>query len=213
MDTPLTLHIVDADSRSRAEQARIVFELGHHAEVYSDLEELFSRPPRDGVIIVRQGFLEDGIKALMDRMADRGIWLPVIASEIDPQTDAVVQAMKEGALDYLRLPLDELRLARSLDQVLREATAHTEARRKLVEARRRVERLSKREREVLDWLSQGFSNKNIARQLGISPRTVEIHRANMMEKLQASHSADAVRLRLETELEDLTELAQRRRAH
>lgn len=213
MDAPLTLHIVDANSRSRAEQARVAFELGHHAEVYSDLEELFARAPRGGIIIVHQTFLEQGLRALMDRMADRGIWLPIIASAVDPHTDAVVQAIKEGALHYVRLPLDGMRLARCLEQVLREATAHTDARRKLIEARRRVERLSKREREVLDWLSQGLSNKNIARQLGISSRTVEIHRANMMEKLQASHSADAVRLRLETELDDLTELAQRRRAH
>ena len=62
-------------------------------------------------------------------------------------------------------------------------------------------RLSRREREVLDWLSEGSSNKAIARQLCISPRTVEIHRANMMSKLGARHAAEAVRLRLEAQIE------------
>ena len=57
--------------------------------------------------------------------------------------------------------------------------------------------LSPREREVLDWLTRGCSNKVIARELTISPRTVEIHRANMMSKLGARHSAEAIRLRLE----------------
>jgi len=70
----------------------------------------------------------------------------------------------------------------------------------MIEARSRIENLSTREREVLDWLAQGSSNKAIARELQISPRTVEIHRANMMSKLGASHAADAVRLRLEAEL-------------
>jgi DNA-binding CsgD family transcriptional regulator len=58
-----------------------------------------------------------------------------------------------------------------------------------------------REREVLDWLAEGSSNKAIARELDISPRTVEIHRANMMTKLGARHAAEAVRLKLEAKLE------------
>ncbi|WP_232366704.1 response regulator transcription factor [Alteripontixanthobacter muriae] len=75
----------------------------------------------------------------------------------------------------------------------------------MIEARGRLSALSGHEREVLDWLSRGSSNKNIARELDISPRTVEIHRANMMSKLGANHAADAVRLRLEAQLEDVQE--------
>ena len=71
----------------------------------------------------------------------------------------------------------------------------------MIEARDRISKLSAREREVLDWLAEGSSNKAIARELEISPRTVEIHRANMMNKLGARHAAEAVRLRLEAKLE------------
>ena len=67
----------------------------------------------------------------------------------------------------------------------------------MAEARSRIGRLTGREREVLDWLTAGRSNKAIAREMAISPRTVEVHRANMMGKLGARHPADAVRLRLE----------------
>jgi FixJ family two-component response regulator len=70
----------------------------------------------------------------------------------------------------------------------------------MIEARSLISCLSGREREVLDWLTRGSSNKVIARELDISPRTVEIHRANMMAKLGASHAAEAVRLKLEARL-------------
>lgn len=75
----------------------------------------------------------------------------------------------------------------------------------MIEARDRIATLSAREREVLDWLADGSSNKVIARELDISPRTVEIHRANMMNKLGANHAAEAVRLKLEAKIEPTIE--------
>ena len=119
----------------------------------------------------------------------------------DPATEKVVAAIKSGALDYLDLPIEPARLARSLSRVVAEAEARGMARRRLTDARRRVARLSGREREVLEWLALGSSNKVIARELGISPRTVEIHRANMMGKLGARHAAEAIRVWLQACLE------------
>ncbi len=121
--------------------------------------------------------------------------------DIAPGTARVVEAIKAGALDYLALPLDPERLEELIDRIDEEARAHSEARRRMIEARSRIEVLSAREREVLDWLAQGCSNKTIARELDISPRTVEIHRANMMAKLGAGHAAEAVRLRIEARLD------------
>jgi FixJ family two-component response regulator len=100
------------------------------------------------------------------------------------------------------LPLTEAEFVRMVAHVVADAGRHGEARRRLIEARQRIGTLSRGEREVLDWLSEGCSNKAIARALEISPRTVEIHRANMMEKLGATHSAEAVRLRLEARFDD-----------
>jgi two-component system, LuxR family, response regulator FixJ len=205
MEQRLKLHIVGGDSRLRAEQARLAFSLGHHAEVYSDLPELIDMNPGEGVIIACDGVLASGMDRLLDRLGNAGIWLPVIAASHAPDVDDVVQAIRAGALDYLRLPLTEAEFARMVAHVITDAGRHGEARRRLVEARQRIGTLSRREREVLEWLSAGCSNKAIARALDISPRTVEIHRANMMEKLGATHSAEAVRLRLEARFEDAME--------
>ncbi|MEO5706509.1 MAG: LuxR C-terminal-related transcriptional regulator [Alteraurantiacibacter sp.] len=201
MEQRLKLHITGGDSRLRAEHSRLAFELGHHAEVYSDLAELIDSHPRDGVIIACQNVLVGGVDRLLDRLGEAGIWLSVIAASNDPDVDDVVQAIRAGALDYLRLPLTREEFARMAAHVASDGGRHGEARRRLIEARQRLGMLSRREREVLDWLSEGCSNKAIARALEISPRTVEIHRANMMDKLGATHAADAVRLRLEARIE------------
>jgi len=201
MEHPITLHIVDSDGRSRAEQARTAFALGHHAEVYADLAELFGRMPTCGIMLLRERSMNLSVGELFDRFGELGVWVPLIVCAENPQIEHVVNAIKDGALDYLQLPLEAGRLARSLARVAAEADEQGLARRRLAEARRRIGLLSRREREVLELLSLGFSNKLIARQLTISPRTVEIHRSNMMMKLRAGHAAEAVRLWLESELE------------
>lgn len=205
----LTLHIVDSDSRARAEGARAAFALGHHAEVYADLSELVQHPPREGIILARESAAAGGAVGLLADLSRAGIWLPLIMVAEQPEVCNVVAAIKAGALEYLELPLESDRLASVLGKVAREARAHADARSKMFDARSRVQQLSPREREVLDRLADGCSNKAIARDLDISPRTVEIHRANMMEKLGAHHPADAVRLRLEAQLEHEQEEAPR----
>jgi FixJ family two-component response regulator len=189
-----TLHIVGADSRSRAEQARVAFALGHHAEVYSDLDELLGRSPDEGLVLAAD---EEGPvlpKVVIDRLGAAGIWLPVVFVAYAPTVERAVAGVKAGALDYLALPLEMSSFARRLGAIQPEAKAFIQRRRRQIEACHAVGQLSRREHEVLELLSQGCSNKELARNLRISPRTVEIHRGNMMTKLGAGHAADAVRL-------------------
>jgi FixJ family two-component response regulator len=202
MRNKLTIHFIDSSSRIRAELARTGFDLGYHVEVYGDEAELAHYMPREGIIIARDQPEEGGIAQVINRLNRIGIWLPVIATDFDPGAEQIVASIKAGALDFLALPLDAERLDACLKDISVEALEYSEARKRMIEARSRIENLSAREREVLDWLAEGSSNKVIARELAISPRTVEIHRANMMTKLGARHAAEAVRLKLEADFED-----------
>ena len=214
MTSPRTQSYYQVRFEWGAEGARAAFALGHHAEVYADLSELVQRPPREGIILARESAAAGGAVGLLADLSRAGIWLPLIMVAEHPEVCDVVAAIKAGALEYLELPLAGDRLASVLGKVAREAKAHADARSKMFEARSRIQQLSPREREVLDRLAEGCSNKAIARDLAISPRTVEIHRANMMEKLGAHHPADAVRLRLQAQLdEDDEQPARQRSAH
>lgn len=200
MDNRHRLHIVDGDSRERAKLARIAYGLGHHAEVYSGWEELTEHPPRDGILVARDGTGE--ARDIFATLGRAGIWLPLILADERPTTSRVVEGIKQGALHFIELPCVPDQLANVLEKVAEEAVERTRARRRMFSARERIAALSPREREVLDLLAEGCSNKHIARVLEISPRTVEIHRANMMAKLDAHHPAEAVRLRIEAGLGD-----------
>ena len=191
-----TVHIVALTSLVRAEQARGCFAIGYHAEIYGNYEELLAAAPRRGLVLAEDIPERGGIAQLMARMARCGFWLPVVAFSHVAEPRRVVEAVRAGALDYLAQPLAPGRLAETLAGARAEAETLGAAQREAFEARARLDRLTAREREVLDLLVAGASNKTIARELEISPRTVEIHRANMMGKLDARHAADAVRLRL-----------------
>ncbi|UVI40671.1 response regulator transcription factor [Qipengyuania spongiae] len=171
--------------------------IGCHAEIYEGPDEFADRPPRRGLILCRDDDTSGGVEMAAAAISRLGIWLPIVGTAYEPDPVAVVQAMKQGALGFVGLPLRRAQLLETLQAVQKEVERSGAERQRAVDARMRMDCLTAREREVLDLLTEGSSNKGIARELGISPRTVEIHRANMMHKLGASHAAEAVRCRIE----------------
>jgi two-component system response regulator FixJ len=130
------------------------------------------------------------VKARLNRL---GVPLPVIVMTAHGDVARAVQAMKAGAVDFLEKPFDDETLLNGIEAALAKAGRRV-GDREPVEAAQRIATLSPREREVLDGLVTGRPNKVIAFDLGISVRTVEVHRARMMERLGTRKLADAVRL-------------------
>lgn len=159
----ITLHILDSDSARRAQLARQAFAAGFHAEIYADRDELIGHAPQSGVVLAHDEPDGRGVVGLVNEMTLRAAWLPVVAFAESPATFQVVRAVKGGALDYLVLPVADGALADAVERARREGEVHHDQRRRAVQARQRIATLSQREREVLDRLAAGCSNKVIAR--------------------------------------------------
>jgi two-component system response regulator FixJ len=135
----------------------------------------------------------DGLE-VQHALREKGVTLPVIIMTGHGDVPLSVKAMKAGAIDFIEKPFEKATLVAAIEDGLallaRSGTHHDRAE----EASVRLQVLTPREREVLDGLAQGLPNKSIAYDLGISPRTVEIHRANVMTKLGVRSLSEALRL-------------------
>lgn len=137
----------------------------------------------------------DGIE-LLRRLKERGFALPVIVMTGHADVPLAVEAMKEGAADFIEKPFDDGLLLAAIRSALERQEKTSLKDTQALEAKARIETLSERERQVLDGLVAGRANKVIAYDLGISPRTVEIYRANVMTKTQAGSLSELVRMAL-----------------
>ncbi len=129
-------------------------------------------------------------------LASHQIKLPIIIITGYGDVPVAVAAMKAGAIDFIEKPFSDDRILTSVRKALEIGTKDREEHSIISDARSRLERLTSREREILDYLIVGHLNKVIAFELGISTRTVEIHRARIMEKMDAESLAHLVRMTL-----------------
>jgi len=196
------VHIVDSDSSRRALIARQLYERSFHAEIYEDAEELVSQSPLKGALLLNADDENCDVDTLIETHVSSESYLPVALFSANPSPQKIVRAMLSGALDYLQWPLSADALRDSIVRLTRLGEARGRVERRKVEARKLVESLTSRERDVLHGIVSGGSNKFIAGNLGISVRTVEIHRRNMMSRLNAQSTSDAVRIGLYAGLGD-----------
>jgi two-component system response regulator FixJ len=135
----------------------------------------------------------DGIE-LLKRVKESRRILPVIIMTGHGDVPLAVEAMKLGAVDFMEKPFEDDRLIAMIDIALRQAEAGARDEAAAQDVATRIASLSQRERQVMDGLVAGLSNKMIARDYNISPRTIEVYRANVMTKMQASSLSELVRL-------------------
>ena len=191
------VHIVDADLTT-CETLSVVFRLEGFQTAFSiDLAGFLSSLERrrpDVVIANLDLGTGDGL-VLLRRVKALRTGTPVFMLEDRPAVDAAVAAMKAGATDVMTKPLDSEQLVRVVRDALRQDVhlGTVQAGRRPIEVRGFAQ-LTPREREVLELITNGQSNKEAGRELGISPRTIEVHRARVMEKLGARNTADLMRI-------------------
>ena len=135
----------------------------------------------------------DGIELLKRLKASRNVF-PVVIMTGHGDVPLAVEAMKLGAVDFLEKPFEDERIIGMIDVALRQAESNAQGEAMTHDIASRVASLSPRERQVMDGLIAGLSNKLIARDYDISPRTIEVYRANVMTKMQAGSLSELVRL-------------------
>ena len=140
------------------------------------------------------------LQRIVDQMTDIGEWLPMVAFSEAPGTTRVVQAVLGGAIDYIEWPFGEAEVRQALIVAEEGRKVQGSARLREAMARSRIQKLTRREREVLAGVADGLSNRLIGERLAISPRTVEIHRSNMLHKMGANHTSEAIRIAIEASL-------------
>jgi two-component system response regulator FixJ len=184
------LYIIDDEADLRMAVADYLSVAGYRCETFPGVEEFLAQEQiaKQGCLIldVMLGPTTDGIESIPALRA-RAPGLPIVIMTAHGDISMAIRAMRMGAVDFLEKPFTMERLTEALDRVL-------ERQRAVMEAQQRVARLTGREQEVMQALARGLSNKEVAAEIGISPRTVEVYRAAIMMKLQLDSFADLVRL-------------------
>jgi two-component system response regulator FixJ len=193
-----TIILVDCDFRRRAAISHNLAGTGIHVEPFENAGEMMQRWPRGSVALVADE--GDEIHHLISAMAESGNWLPLVAYAESPSIPRVVRAVLAGALDYIDWPIGEAQVRLAIEMAQTSGAASGNVRLRESMARSRIQKLTRREREVLEGVADGLSNRLIGEKLAISPRTVEIHRANMLNKMGANHTSEAIRIAIEASL-------------
>jgi len=198
MGDATNLFLLDEDFRRRAAVTFSLSPTGIHVEPFETVAEITGRWPSAGVLLIHDA--DDAIDALLDHMDRSGNWLPLIAFSEDLDARRIARTIRNGAIDYVSWPLEGGDLAAVIREAEEIPTAFGRMKRREASALNRIDRLTRREKEVLAAVASGLSNRLIAERLSISPRTVENHRANMLNKIGATHTSEAIRVAIEAQL-------------
>jgi len=198
-----TVHVVDDDEAIR-DSLRVSLEsAGFAVRTYDSAKGFLAVASGLGGCVLTDVRMPeiDGLE-LQERLNECGALLSVVVMTGQGDIPVAVRAMKAGAVDFLEKPFDDTRLFDAVRRALEQSKQLQEAESTAAAAAGRLAMLTLREREVFDLLVTGQPTKAIARELGASPRTIEVHRARVFEKLQARSLPDLLRLLLATQPRD-----------
>ncbi|QNA83740.1 response regulator transcription factor [Sphingomonas sp. So64.6b] len=195
-ETDRIIHVVDDDEAIRQSIGFMLRKAGFTVKTYpsgTDFLKVANRQLQGCALLdVRMPGI-DGLE-VQERMAQLGIALPVIMLTGHGDVSLAVRAIKAGAIEFLEKPFERTALLRAIDEAFRHADRGEQKHLSSADAVVRLAALTAREREVLDGMVLGRPNKLIAYDLGIATRTVEVHRANLMAKVNANSLSDVLRI-------------------
>lgn len=196
MSASLTVFIVDDDAAVRDALALLCDSDGLPAETFDSAEAFIAacRPEWQGCIVLDVRMPAMSGPELQDELSRRNISLPIIFLTAHGDIPTTVRAIKGGAVDFLTKPIDGAVLLQRIREAFGQSARTQEQKAANSSWRERFDALTEREREVMALAAAGHPNKEIARRLGISHRTVEIHRARVMRKLGAANLIELSRI-------------------
>lgn len=203
MATSETVCIIDDDEAIRESLRLLLFAADIRCKTYASADDYLAEGAGETfdcmLLDIRMPGI-DGIE-LFHRLMRRKVPFPIIFITGHGDIPLAVTAIKEGAFDFLTKPFEEGQLLSRIESAMRQFRAERAHRRQLQDTARRLAGCTPRERDVLRLMVQGLPNRSIAEALSISPRTVEIHRAHVMEKMEADSLPALVRMIAQIEQE------------
>eukprot|EP01036_Dinobryon_divergens_P041164 gene41164-54532_t len=190
-----TVHLIDDDQAVRDSLALLIGTVGLRVQPWADPQAFLAQFDREGIGAIVLDVRMPGISGLsvLDTLVAQGVDQPVIMLTGHGTVEMCRRAFKAGAAEFLEKPVDDEALLEALQNAVRQHVRSRQRHQTDRAARERFAQLSEREREVLGLIVEGLTNKEIGRALGLSPRTVETHRANLFAKLQAPSLAQLIR--------------------
>jgi len=195
-----TVYVVDDDQAIRHAMELLMRSVGLEYEIFHSGDDFLENHTNDraGCLVLDIRMPGLGGLELQEKLNEIGSTLPIIFITGHGDVPMAVEAMQKGAVDFIQKPFRDQELLDRISEALKTDQERRSAREEQADVQNRVDKLTNREHQVLDLVVTGKPNKVIAYELGVSQRTVEIHRARVMEKMQAKSLADLVRMHMTT---------------
>lgn len=191
-----TVFIVDDDPGVRDSLKYMIESVGHHVEAYENARAMIdrARTPVSGCLVADLRLPGMSGLDMSDKLQELGVKLPTIMITGHGDVTAAVRAMKSGALDFIEKPFSDQALLDRITTALHMNTAALATAHEVAQVDQHYQQLTPRERQVMASVVEGRLNKQIASDLGLSHKTIEVHRAHVMEKMCAKSLAELVRM-------------------
>jgi len=191
-----TVFVVDDDASVRTALKRLIQSIGFQVKTFDSAQAFLEHAPRDKPACLILDVRMPGISGieLQKQLTNAGFLMPIIFITGHGNIPMSVKAVKAGAVDFIEKPFDDQKLIDAINIALKEDEKYRLEHAEIKNIQRRVDSLTPREHEVFSLVVTGMLNKQIAFDLGMSEKTVKVHRARVMQKMKAESLADLVRM-------------------